>query len=97
MFHAAQKSLARANLLVVGSLLLTLKISHFPHVQSTVWLLVPALGVAAGTLDTTRCMKRRWSFYHGGVLLCLYMDLMVGTMVLFILFYPAVMWLTSLR
>ena len=33
-------------------------------------------------------MQRRWSFYHGGVILCLYMDLMAITLVLFFLLYP---------
>jgi hypothetical protein len=33
-------------------------------------------------------MRKRWSFYHGGVLLCLYMDLMAICLILFFLFYP---------
>jgi len=33
-------------------------------------------------------MQRRWSFYHGGVLLCLYMDLLILTLVFFFLFFP---------
>ncbi len=45
----------------------------------------------AGTLDTLRCMQTRWSWYHGGVLLCAYMDLMVVCLILFFLLYP--LWL----
>ena len=34
-------------------------------------------------------MRRRWNFYHGGVILCIYMDLMVLVLVAFLLLYPA--------
>jgi hypothetical protein len=33
-------------------------------------------------------MQKTWNFYHGGVVLCLYMDLMVLIVILFFLFYP---------
>ncbi len=33
-------------------------------------------------------MQRRWNFYHGGVILCIYMDLMALGMILFFLLYP---------
>ena len=83
------RSLTRGNLAVLGSLAAAMPISHFPHLRSTPWLLLPLLGVAIGTTDTIRCMRRRWDFYHGGVILCIYMDLMVGILVLFLLLYPA--------
>ena len=86
------RSLVRANLLVLGSLAAALPISHFPHLRSTAWLLLPLFGIALGTADTARCMRRRWNFYHGGVILCIYMDLMVGILVLFLLLYPALVW-----
>jgi hypothetical protein len=56
--------------------------------RPTLWLLLPTLGVLAGTADTAHCIQPRWSFYHAGVLLCLYMDLLVITLVLFFLFFP---------
>jgi hypothetical protein len=67
--------------------------SHFPHLRATPWLILPALGCAVGTFETARCMQRRWSFYHGGVLLCVYMDLLAITLVLFFLVYPYLLWL----
>jgi hypothetical protein len=33
-------------------------------------------------------MRRRWSYYHAGVVLCIYMDLMAITLILFFLLYP---------
>ncbi|MGI4827318.1 MAG: hypothetical protein ACRYFU_03880 [Janthinobacterium lividum] len=83
------RSLTRGNVLVLGSMAAALPISQFPHLRSTPWLLLPLLGVTLGTADTVRCMRRRWNFYHGGVILCIYMDLMVGILVLFMLLYPA--------
>ena len=49
---------------------------------------LPALGALVGTADTLRCLRPRWSFYHAGVILCVYMDLMALSLVLFLLFYP---------
>ncbi|HEY0264695.1 MAG TPA: hypothetical protein VGC07_09230 [Granulicella sp.] len=40
-------------------------------------------------------MQKRWSFYHGGVLLCIYMDLMVVSLILFFLLYPYAFWLSA--
>ena len=83
------RSLIRANLLVIGGLWAALLLSHFPHLHSTNWLVVPLLAICAGTFDTARCMRKRWNFYHGGVILCIYMDLMVIVLVAFLLLYPA--------
>jgi len=33
-------------------------------------------------------MQPRWNFYHGGVLLCIYMDLLAISLILFLLFSP---------
>ena len=35
-----------------------------------------------------RCLRLKWSFYHGVVILLLYMDIMVIAMILFLLLYP---------
>lgn len=88
-FNPRLRSLSRGNALVVTGLIAALLISHFPHLRATAWLLLPLLAVALGMADTVRCMRRRWNFYHGGVLLCIYMDLMVLILVLFLAIYPA--------
>lgn len=87
-FDLRQKSLARGNVLVFAGILLSLPLSHFPHLQQDPWLLVPMLLIALGTVETFRNIKRRWSFYHAGVILCIYMDLMALFLVLFFLICP---------
>ena len=82
------KSLIRANLLVFLSLSAAIYLSDFPHNRATLWLILPTLFILAGTADTVRCIRRRWSFYHAGVIFCIYMDLMADSMVLFFLLYP---------
>lgn len=88
LFDLRQRSLARGNTVVLGSVLAAAVLAHFPHVQPTLWVLAPMVLVLAGTADTVRNIRRRWSFYHAGVMLCLYMDLMSIFLVLFFLVYP---------
>lgn len=77
-----QRSLVRANLLVFAALLLSFYFSDFPHNRPSFLLVLPLLMAVAGTLDTLRCMRSRWDWYHGGVILCAYMDLMVVCLIL---------------
>ncbi len=91
------KSLVRGNLLVLGSLVAAFFLSDFPHNRATLLLLAPMLVSVAGTADTIRCIRKRWSLYHGGVIFCIYMDLMVVTMILVFLLYPYALWMTSGR
>jgi hypothetical protein len=86
------RSLARGNVIVLSSLCIATLMSQAPHLRPMPLLLLPAIGCLVGMADTLRCMQKRWSFYHGGVLLCLYMDLMAVTMVLFYLIYPYLVW-----
>jgi hypothetical protein len=89
------RSLLRGNLLVLSSLLTAFFLSDFPRNRPTLLLAIPALVAIVGTVDTVRCVQPRWSFYHAGVLLCIYMDLMAVSMVLFLLLYPYMSWLTA--
>ncbi len=88
-------SLLRGSALVLLSLGVAILLSRFPQNHATPLLIFPALAAVAGMADTTRCMKPSWSFYHVGVLLCLYMDLMAICLILFFLFYPYAGWITS--
>ena len=97
ILNPARRSLIRGNILVLASLACAFPLSDFPRNRPTLWLLLPSLLAIAGTLDTVRCMQRRWSFYHGGVVLCIYMDLMALAMILFLLIYPYVPWLAKAR
>ena len=88
-------SLLRSSALVLLSLGAALFLSNFPHIRATSLLLVPSLIAIVGTIDTLRCMQPRWSLYHGGVLLLIYMDLMTVCMILFLLFYPYMLWIAD--
>lgn len=88
VFNFRHKSLARGNVLVLGSVLVATLLSHFPQMKPTLWIAVPAIGVLLGTLDTIRNIRPRWNLYHAGVILCVYMDLMSLFLVLFFLFCP---------
>jgi hypothetical protein len=95
LLNPRTRSLLRGNLLVLSSLGAALLLSDFPHNRANPLIVLPAITAIAGTIDTVRCMQRRWSFYHGGVLLCVYMDLMSLCMILFFLLYPYARWITS--
>jgi hypothetical protein len=96
-FNPRFKSLARGNVIVFASLALGTFMSGFPHIRPNPFLALPALLCTAGLADTTRCMRKRWSWYHGGVLLCLYADLMAICLILFFLLYPYLLTLGEAR
>ncbi len=88
IFNPRARSLIRGSILVIASFPLALLLAHFPENHPTPLLALPALAATAGLVDHIRCMRTRWSWYHGGVLLCIYADLMVLSMILFFLIYP---------
>jgi hypothetical protein len=90
LFRLRQPSLARGVLLALGALAASLRLAGFPFAsapQASPWqiLLVPL--VCWGMVDTFRCLGRRWSFYHAGVLILLYSELMILAMVMFLWIY----------
>lgn len=97
IFNPRRRSLLRGNLLVLLSLAVSLPLSHFPHNHPNPLLILPALTAILGTADTVRCMQRRWNFYHAGVILCIYMDLMALSLILFLLLYPYLLWIAASR
>jgi hypothetical protein len=88
MFHPRRRSLVRANLLVLGSFGASFLLSGFPHSRATPLLVIPVVFALLGMLDTVRCMRPRWGFYHGGVILLLFMDMLVVCLILFFLILP---------
>jgi len=93
-FNPRNRSLLRGALLVLLSLGAAVLLSDFPNNRANPFLVLPVLGAIAGTIDHIRCMRTRWSFYHGGVLLLIYMDLMALGMIFFFFLYPYALWLT---
>jgi len=95
IFNPRHRSLLRGSALVLLSVVASLLLSHFPHNHPTPLIVLPALVAILGTLDTIRCIQRRWNFYHGGVVLCIYMDLMALCLIFFLLLYPYMLWMAS--
>ncbi len=89
-FNPHLPSLLRGNILVLGSLAASFLIAGFPLNQPTPAMIFPILSAAAGTFETFRCIQMRWSWYHGAVMLSLYMDVMALTMILFLALYPLI-------
>ncbi|MBS1821768.1 MAG: permease [Acidobacteria bacterium] len=89
------RSLLRGAVLVLLSLGIAFLLSGFPDNKKNPLIALTALGSIAGTIDHVRCMSTKWSWYHGGVILMIYMDLMATGMILFFLLYPYTQWLTA--
>lgn len=96
VFNIRARSLLRGTVLVVGSVILALLLGGFPNIHGSLLLVVPACAGIWGTWETSRCLQRRWSFYHGGVLLLLYADILALALILFLLLYPYARWLQGL-
>ncbi|QNI34828.1 permease [Alloacidobacterium dinghuense] len=92
-FNLRARSLARGTILVLGSLVMSFLLSGFPNTHPSLKLMIPAFVALYGTYDTARCLRLRWSFYHGGVLLLLYTDVMALAMIFFLLLYPYAQWI----
>lgn len=92
-FNIRTKSLWRGTTLVIGSVILALMWGGFPDLHPSLLLLLPTAGAVFGTWETSRCLRPRWDFYHGGVMLLLYTDILALALILFLLLYPYMRWL----
>jgi hypothetical protein len=91
IFRLRKPSLLRGVVLSVGAMALTMRLAGFPdaqHLHASAWQFVPVVAAAWGMVDTARCLSRRWSLYHAGVLILLYSELMILAMVIFFWLYP---------
>ena len=88
-----QHSLLRSSFLVLGSLLAAFFLAGYPDDRPSLGLSIPFLIAMVGFVDTLRCLRMRWSFYHGAVVLMLYMDVLAISMILFLFLYPYGKWL----
>ena len=88
LFNPRAPSLLRGNLLALLSLVISFPLAKFPFDQANPAMILPIVGAAAGMFEAFRCIRARWSWYHGAVLISLYMDALVLTMILFLALYP---------
>jgi hypothetical protein len=92
VFDYRRHSLLRANVVIFASLAVAVLISGFtptiPLIRATRWQILPFIGGLAGMVETARCIRPRWGLYHATVVLLLYMDLMILTLLGILLVYP---------
>lgn len=93
VFNIKCRSLIRGTTLVIGSVILALVLGGFPDIRPSPFMILPAALTGWGTWETIRCLRRRWSLYHGGVMLLLYADILALALVVFLLLYPYAQWL----
>lgn len=80
IFRLRQRSLARGVLLSLGAFVASLLLAGFPRIEDihgSSWQTVPLSAAIWGMVETARCLRRKWSLYHAGVLIMLYSDLMI--------------------
>ena len=80
IFRLRQPSLARGILLSVGAFTGSLRLAGFPRIENihaSNWQILALLAATWGMVETARCLRRKWSLYHAGVLILLYSDLMI--------------------
>lgn len=91
LFHLRQKCLARGVAIALCAFVASLLLAGFPHISSlhgSPFQVLTLVGACWGMGETARCIGRRWSFYHLGVVLLLYSELMILVMTAFLTFYP---------
>lgn len=91
IFRLRQKSLLRATLLSLGAFAASLRLAGFPYINDlhgSPWQFLALLVSVWGMVETARCLRRKWSLYHAGVLILLYTDLMVVAGIVFLLAVP---------
>lgn len=84
MFRLRERSLVRGILLALGAFIASLRIAGFPYIESlhgSRWQILAVPFACWGMVETARCLGRRWSLYHAGVLILLYSELMILAMV----------------
>jgi hypothetical protein len=90
IFQLRQKSLPRGIILSLASFLASLLLAGFPHIEqlhSSHWQILALLAAAWGMFETARCLRGKWSLYHAGVLILLYSDLMILTLIVVLVAY----------
>ena len=90
IFRLKQKSLVRALILSLGSFAVSLRLAGLPRIEDlhgSRWQWVTLVFATWGLVETIRCLQRRWTLYHAGILLLIYTNLMILAMMVFVVVY----------
>jgi hypothetical protein len=90
LFRLREPSLTRGLLLALGAFFASLRAAGFPYIENlhgSHWQIAIVPFACWGMVETARCLGRRWSLYHAGVLILLYTELMIlaGVLTLWVL------------
>ena len=91
IFRLRQKSLLRGVGLCLIAFAASLRLAGFPRIedlQRSPWQIVLIPVVCWGMVDTFRCLGKKWSLHHAGVLIMLYSELMILAAVVTLWIYP---------
>jgi hypothetical protein len=91
IFRLRQRSLLRGIVLSLSAFIASLLLAGFPHIENlhgSPWQVAALFAAAWGMAETGRCMRGKWSLYHAGVLILLYSDLVILTLIVFLVAYP---------
>jgi hypothetical protein len=91
IFRPRSKSLLRGLLLSLAAFAASLRLAGFPDIgalHGSSWQILAVLAAAWGMAETARCLSRKWSLYHAGVLILLYSELMILALAIFLCLYP---------
>jgi len=78
-------------ILSLGAFAASLRLAGFPYIQNlhgSHWQVLVLFVAAWGMVETARCLQRRWSLYHAGVLILLYADLMILAAIVVLIAVP---------
>ncbi len=78
-------------MLSLGAFAASMLLEGFPRTNSlhaSPWQILVVPVACWGMIETARCLSRKWSFYHAGVLILLYSELMILAMAIFFWLVP---------
>jgi hypothetical protein len=84
-------SLLRGLVLALAAFLASLRLGGFPDINalhSSRWQILAATVAFWGMVETARCLDKRWTLHHAGVMLLLCTDLMILAMTVVLFLYP---------
>ena len=68
----------------------SLRLEGFPaakDLHASPWQILAVPVACWGLFETARCLRRKWSFYHAGVVILLYSELMILALAIFFWLY----------
>ena len=90
IFRLRHRSLVRGIALSLAAFLASLLLAGFPHIDNlhgSSWQVLSLLAAAWGMAEIARCMQGKWSLYSAGILILLYSDLLILTLIVFLVAY----------